>query len=79
VQIRLNGSNGNPTTWQTITLADPIAAFQNNLPVIPTLAFQNSDFPGYSTLGLPFYFGRTVATAISGAKTSYGMGPYWAF
>lgn len=79
VQIRLNGSNGNPTSWQTITLSDPTAAFQNNLPVIPTLAFQNSDFPGYSTLGLPFYFGRTVATAISGAKTSYGVGPYWAF
>lgn len=80
IQIRLNGSNGNPTSWQTITLADPTAAFQNSLAVIPTLALQNSDFfPGYSILGLPFYFGRTVATAISGAKTSYGVGPYWAF
>lgn len=79
LQMRLNGSNGNPTSWQTIVLADPTTAFQKNLPVIPMLGFQNSDFPGYSTLGLPFYFGRTVATAISGASTDYGTGPYWAF
>ena len=79
VQIRLNGSNGNPTSWQTINLADPTLAFQQNLAVIPTLAFQNSDFPGYSILGLPFYFGKTVATAISGSVTPYGAGPYWAF
>lgn len=79
LQIRLNGSNGNPTSWQNITLSDPTAAFQKNLSVIPSLAFQNSDSPGISILGLPFYFGRTVATAISGAKTGYGIGPYWAF
>ena len=79
LQIRLNGSNGNPTSWQTIHLADPTLAFQQNLAVIPSLAFQNSDFPGYSILGLPFYFGRTVATAISGSTTPYGVGPFWAF
>jgi len=79
VQVRLNGSNGNPTSWQTINLADPTAAFQQNLAIIPTLAFQNTDMPGYSILGLPFYFGRTVATAISGSVTPYGSGPYWAF
>jgi hypothetical protein len=79
LQIRLNGQNGNPTSWQTITLADPTAAFQQNLAVIPTLAFQNADMPGFSILGLPFYLGRTVATAISSASTPYGAGPYWAF
>lgn len=79
LQVRLNGSNGNPTSWQTITLADPTTAFQNGLAVIPTLAFQNSGFPGFSILGLPFYFGRTVATAITGSPTPYGPGPYWAF
>jgi hypothetical protein len=29
--------------------------------------------------GLPFYFGRTVYTAIQGAVTSVGTGPYVAF
>jgi hypothetical protein len=29
--------------------------------------------------GLPFYYGRTVATAIVGKNTSAGMGPYFAF
>jgi hypothetical protein len=38
--------------------------------------------PGSSTTfdwGLPFYFGRTVYTAIQGAVTSVGTGPYVAF
>jgi len=29
--------------------------------------------------GLPFFFGRSVFTAISGARTPNGTGPYWAF
>ena len=29
--------------------------------------------------GLPFFFGRPVFTAISGAGTIYGTGPYWAY
>jgi hypothetical protein len=29
--------------------------------------------------GLPFFFGRTVFTAFSGASTPAGPGPYWAF
>jgi microcystin-dependent protein len=38
--------------------------------------------PGSSTTfdwGLPFYFGRTVYTAIQGSVTSVGTGPYVAF
>ncbi|MDY0329531.1 MAG: DUF3443 family protein [Thiomonas sp.] len=79
LQIRLNGANGNPTSWQTINLADPTPAFQQNFAVIPALGFQSSISPGMTILGLPFYFGRTVATAIDGAQTSYGLGPFWAF
>jgi hypothetical protein len=29
--------------------------------------------------GLPFYFGRRVATAIEGDTTAVGTGPYFAF
>ncbi|MDB5941999.1 MAG: hypothetical protein JWQ13_1565 [Ramlibacter sp.] len=29
--------------------------------------------------GLPFFFGRTVALALSGAATPSGSGPYWAY
>ena len=29
--------------------------------------------------GLPFFFGRPVFTAISGASTLYGTGPYFAY
>ena len=38
-------------------------------------------FDGNSTFdwGLPFYFGRNVATAIETRNTSGGMGPYFAF
>jgi hypothetical protein len=29
--------------------------------------------------GLPFFFGRTVFVAMSGASTPFGNGPYWAY
>jgi hypothetical protein len=41
----------------------------------------NSTFNGSNSFdwGLPFYFGRSVFTAIEGQNTSAGMGPYFAF
>ena len=38
-----------------------------------------SSVPGIFGWGLPFFFGRTVFVAISGAPTPKGTGPYWAF
>ena len=35
--------------------------------------------PGIFDWGLPFFFGRNVFTAIDGASTPNGTGPYWAF
>ncbi|MGZ5180116.1 MAG: DUF3443 domain-containing protein [Ramlibacter sp.] len=38
-----------------------------------------SGLPQSFDWGLPFFFGRTVFTAISGAGTPAGPGPYWAW
>ncbi len=35
--------------------------------------------PGNFDWGLPFFFGRTVFTAIEGRSTPQGTGPYWAY
>ena len=35
--------------------------------------------PGGFDWGLPFFYGRTVFTAIQGASTPAGLGPYWAW
>lgn len=35
--------------------------------------------PGLIDWGLPFFFGRTVFTAIQGATTPGGTGPFWAY
>ena len=35
--------------------------------------------PGAFDWGLPFFYGRTVFTAIQGASTPGGTGPYWAW
>jgi hypothetical protein len=38
-----------------------------------------SGLPQSFDWGLPFFYGRTVFTAISGASTPAGPGPYWAW
>jgi Protein of unknown function (DUF3443) len=39
----------------------------------------SSSGPAYFDWGLPFFYGRNVFTAIEGANTPGGAGPYWAY
>ncbi|HWC17943.1 MAG TPA: DUF3443 family protein [Terriglobales bacterium] len=82
-QISVNvigeSSNGTPVgTARTITfnVANASALFQNNFS-----AFNNvgGEFSGSFDFGLPFFFGRSVYTAIEGQSTPAGTGPYVAF
>jgi hypothetical protein len=72
------GANGAPGTVNfsvanaSVLLGDPqMAAFSN-------IAAPNSDPQGF-VWGLPFFFGRSVFTAIENANTPGGTGPYVAY
>ena len=46
--------------------------------IIPPSSGTNAT-PPYFDWGLPFFYGRNVYTAIEGASTPGGTGPYWAY
>ncbi len=69
------GTNGTSSTIAiTVANADQLFATTNN-------AFDDlgGPGPGQIDLGLPFFFGRYVYTAIQGQSTTSGTGPYWAY
>jgi hypothetical protein len=71
----MRGANGNTAAIAfTIANADPF--LNSPLSVFPNIGGTN---PGSFDWGLPFFFGRTVFTAIEGVQTPGGVGPYWAF
>ena len=75
----LQGTNGNNAAL-TFTIDNADRLLQNNaaLGVLPTLG--GSAFGAQTVdLGLPFFFGRTVFTALEGRPTPGGPGPYVAF
>jgi hypothetical protein len=49
-----------------------------NYDAFSTLAAPNNPADGFDW-GLPFFYGRTVYTAIEGKDTPAGPGPYWAY
>jgi Protein of unknown function (DUF3443) len=75
----LQGQNSVSTTVNfTVGNAQTIATSDPTFSVLPTLA---GSFPTAGTFdwGLPFYYGRRVATVLENRTTSGGTGPYVAF
>jgi hypothetical protein len=56
----------------------PVALFGSNNTAFSNLAGPSIG-PTNFDWGLPFFFGRSVYTAIEGRSTSAGFGPYVAF
>ena len=79
------GNNVSATATFSVGNAYTVAADNPSFSVLPTLAgtYSNSSSPQSSTetfdFGLPFYYGRRVATAIEAHATAVGTGPYIAF
>jgi len=76
VTATTNGQNGASATIK-FSVGNAETLFANSADsVFPSLAGPGSnDFDW----GLPFFFGRNVFTAIEGANTPGGVGPYWAY
>jgi hypothetical protein len=76
----MQGLNAVSTTINfSVANADTLFASGPSWVAFPTLA---GPYPGTTASfdwGLPFYFGRTVYTAVENAATSVGTGPYVAF
>jgi hypothetical protein len=70
-----NGSTSNTVNFSVDNFDNVIAANPADA------AFANLAGPNTSGFdwGLPFFFGRTVVTAIDGATTPGGNGPFWAY
>lgn len=79
VAMVLQGTNGNNTSVNiVVSNADALFRDYPTFAVLPTLAgaaYNNTSID----LGLPFFLGRTVFTAIEGRVTPGGTGPYIAF
>lgn len=76
----LTGVNGVTASVQ-FSVANTDSLLNAN-PSFAAFANLGGTFPGSTMsfdLGLPFYYGRRVATAIEGDTTTVGTGPYFAF
>ncbi len=76
VNVGQNGGSG--TVSFAIGNADNMFANNPNFTAFGELGGTNGDAQGFDW-GLPFFFGRTVYTALEGYSTSGGAGPYFAY
>jgi hypothetical protein len=72
-----SGYTGSPSVQVSFSLVH--ADNLNNIGNIVAGNIGSSGSIGSFAWGLPFFYGRTVFTAISGASTPGGVGPYWAY
>ncbi len=78
LSLTVAGQNG-ATASAPVSIVDPHTVFTSASPTaFNDIAAPNSD-PSGVVLGLPFFFGRNVFTAIEGAATPPRAGPYVAF
>jgi hypothetical protein len=80
LSVTLQGDNGK-SAIVAFTVADANGLLSANpaFTAFPELA---GTFPSSTTtfdVGLPFFYGRRVAVALEGSKTSVGTGPYFGF
>jgi hypothetical protein len=76
----LTGNNGVTSSVQ-FEVANTLNLFNDN-PSFTAFVDLGGTYPGSTMsvdLGLPFYYGRRVATALEGETTTVGTGPYFAF
>lgn len=77
--VTLQGNNGvNAAVDFTVGNAQTLGTDNPSFVVFPTLAGSNP-ISGSFDYGLPFFFGRRVATALENRTTSVGTGPYVAY
>jgi hypothetical protein len=85
IAATLTGTNNTSITESfTVDNAQTLAANNPTFSVLPTLAgtfstVANSNTSNTFDWGLPFYYGRSVITAIENQRTAVGTGPYVAF
>ncbi len=76
----LKGQNAVSATVNfTVDNAETLGANEPSFVAFPTLAGTYPTTTDTFDWGLPFYYGRTVYTAIENTMTAVGMGPYIAF
>jgi hypothetical protein len=71
-------SSGTSTVSFSVANADQLFAANPSFNAFSNLAVPSGDTTTFAW-GLPFFFGRTVFTAIEGRSTPGGTGPYFAF
>jgi hypothetical protein len=69
------GASGSPSTAVSVNIVN-VENLGNNV-IAANIGGSNS--ATQFDWGLPFFFGRPVFTALAGAGTPYGNGPYWAY
>jgi Protein of unknown function (DUF3443) len=82
-EISASATNIGANSTQSVVdfkIGDATTLFNNNptFTAFDNVAAPNPDAQGFD-LGLPFFYGRSVYTAIEGKNTSGGMGPYFAY